>query len=81
MIACHQYDYIEMACLYKLPVKLKMKNGRKMEGIAYDTKINENREECIILKTGDKQQLVVLDKIKEMEAHTENPHFKLVKFD
>ena len=81
MIACHQHDYIEIACMHKFPVKLLLKNGMEIEGIANDTTINNNREECIILKTGDKEQIVVLDMIKEMDVQIENPHFTLVKFD
>jgi len=81
MIACHQHDYVEIACMHKFPVKLLLKNGMEIEGIANDTTINNNREECIILKTGDKEQIVVLDKIKEMDVQIENPHFTLVKFD
>ncbi|WP_246747355.1 Rho-binding antiterminator, partial [Vibrio cholerae] len=27
MVSCSQYDYIELACLFHLPVKLTMKSG------------------------------------------------------
>lgn len=81
MTTCQQYDYIEIACMYKFPIKLIFKNGAKTEGIAYDTKINNNREECLVLKTADMQKLIVMNKIKEIRVKIENPHFKLVKFD
>ncbi|HFU74774.1 MAG TPA: transcriptional antiterminator, partial [Arcobacter sp.] len=27
MISCHQYDYIEIACMYHYPVALTLKSG------------------------------------------------------
>ena len=55
-----------------------MHSGDFIEGIAKDTALNADRQECIKLTEADSDQLVVLDEIKSMEALLDNPHFKLV---
>ena len=78
MISCDNYDYIEIACTFKYPVMLILTSGDIITGIATDTVINEQRQECLKLKSDNSELLVVLDEIKMMEALLENPHFKLV---
>lgn len=80
MISCQQYDYIEIACMYRFPVRITLKNEEVIEATAYDTKKNDKNEECLLLKAGDKEQLVTLDEIAQMEAQIENPHFTSVTF-
>ena len=78
MISCDNYDYIEIACTFKYPVMLILTSGDIITGIATDTVINEQRQECLKLKSDNSELLVVLDEIKMMEALLENPQFKLV---
>jgi len=80
MISCHQHDYIEITCMYRFPVRLVLKTGEDLDGIACDTQLNENREECLKLKVGDAYHLVVLDNISRMEAKKANPHFDVIVF-
>lgn len=80
MISCQQYDYIEIACLYKLPVKVCLADGSEIEGIAQDTVRNEGKQECMSLKTSAGLQIVVLDQLNTMEATRPNPHFERVHF-
>ena len=81
MISCHQHDYIEIACLYQYPIRLTLRSGDKLEGIALDTQTNDQHEECIKVDTDGASQLIVLDTIAKMEALVENPNFQLVTFD
>lgn len=81
MIACQQYDYIEIACMYKFPLKLTLKSGLKLEGVACTTKINDKHEECLILKAENQDEAVVLNDLAIMEVQIENPHFKVIKFE
>lgn len=81
MISCNDYDYIEIVCLYRYPIKLFLRTGDMIEGIAIDTKRNENREECIELQVNGKTQLVILDIISKLEVTKDNPHFAKVSFD
>lgn len=80
MISCAQYDYIEIACLFHIPVRLLLKEGCVVEGVAMDTKRNDLGAECIALSVGSVQQLVVLDQVERMIAMVENPHFEEVRF-
>ena len=81
MISCAQHDYIEIACLYRVPVVLLLHTGEEITGIAVDTARNENREECLRLRVGEEEQWVILDQLRSMEALAPNPHFRKVVFD
>ncbi len=81
MISCGQYDYIEIACMYRFPIRLTLRSNDVMEGVALDTQVIENREECIKIESDGVERLVVLNDIAKMEVCVENPHFKVVSFD
>lgn len=78
---CHQYDYVEISCMYKFPIELTLRNGERLKGTAYDTHVNDNQKECLKLKTGDFEKIIVMDEIIKMEVLVENSHFQIVKFD
>ncbi|QUJ70421.1 Rho-binding antiterminator (plasmid) [Photobacterium sp. GJ3] len=80
MISCQQYDYIEIACLYTLPVRLTLNNGQQIEGHAKDTLRNSDRQECLSLQTSRGLQIVVLDELVRMEATQPNVHFDVIEF-
>lgn len=80
MISCEHHDYVEIVCTFNYPIKLTMKSGLIMKGIAQDTALNESRAECIKVKIEDEECLVVLDDIQVMEVSVDNPHFKSVSF-
>lgn len=80
MISCDDYDYIEIACTYKYPIRLTMRSGEVLECIALDTSLNESRVECIKVDVSGINRLVVLDNILELEVRVKNPHFDSVKF-
>jgi len=82
MIACDKHDYIEVACLYRLKVVLKLKTGDKIIGTAQDTVLNDKRDECIQLKKDNQvPEAIALSRISTMHAVTQNPHFDCVEFD
>ncbi|WP_298941735.1 Rho-binding antiterminator [uncultured Psychromonas sp.] len=80
MISCHQYDYIEIVCMYHYPVKLTLKSGQIIEGIALDTARNDAREECIKLDDKGVAVYIVLSDITLLSVDVENPHIKQVSF-
>ena len=80
MISCNQHDYIEIVCMYRYPIKLTLKSGGIIEGIAADTQRNEQGVECIQVEIGGAAQLVVLEEIKILEVAVENPHLQKVAF-
>lgn len=78
-MTCDEYDYIEIACLFKLDVELRYEDTL-FSGKASDTKRGENGEEGIELIVGDQSQWHPLASLKSMRALTTNPHFDLVEF-
>ncbi|RUO44132.1 transcriptional regulator [Aliidiomarina taiwanensis] len=80
MITCDQHDYVEIACLFQYPVRLHMRAGEAIEGIAVNTCLNEAREECIELNQHGHHRLVALDQVASLEVRVENPHFQQVSF-
>ncbi len=80
MISCNEYDYIEIVCLYRYPVRLTMKVGEFIKGVALDTSRTESKNECIKLNANETEILVELDGISKLEVLIENPHFSEVIF-
>ena len=80
MISCGEYDYIEIVCLYRYPIKLFLVSGDEKEGTAFDTQRNADREECIKIKSNNAECLIVLNDIARLEVLVENPHFTEVSF-
>ncbi|MDN3682249.1 Rho-binding antiterminator [Vibrio tapetis subsp. quintayensis] len=80
MISCEKYDYIEIACMHRYPIKLTMKAGSVLAGIALDTVRNESRQECLVISDDGGEVLVVLDDIAMLEVGIDNPHFESVSF-
>jgi len=80
MISCEHHDYIEIACLYNYRVSLTLDSGAQLAGVAVDAVRNHDKEECIKIRDGSAEHLVVLDSITTMEALIKNPHFKVISF-
>ncbi|GAA0836579.1 hypothetical protein GCM10009112_29980 [Marinomonas arenicola] len=80
MITCHEYDYVEIVCLFHYPIRLTMASGGWIEGVALDTARNENRAECIKIQTDNGVQLVVLAALVKLAITIDNPHFTEVSF-
>lgn len=80
MISCNEYDYIEIVCMHRYPIKILTVERETIEGFALDTQRNETREECIKIYSQGTEMLVVLTTILRLEVCIENPHFKTVEF-
>lgn len=81
MISCNQYDYVEIACMYRLPLVLAFKDGSTIECIAKDTLTNELKQECMTVVQGNHEEIVILEELKSMRVSIENPHFELIEFN
>lgn len=81
MISCNQHDYIEIVCMHHYPVKLTLKSGEIIEGVAVDTVRNDQREECIQLSTHSGEKNVILSLLKQLEVTIDNPHLQVVAFN
>jgi len=47
-IACHQYDYIEIACLNAYQLELELITGELVKGIAITTSIKDKQEFLVL---------------------------------
>lgn len=80
MISCEQHDYIELVCTYHYPIKLSLKSGVIVEGVAADICIDDKRIECIKLLNQGAEILVSLDSILELSVCVDNPYLKFISF-
>lgn len=82
MLSCNLHDYLEIACMFKIPIVLTFINGDQHQGIAVTTFISSEKTECLTLKTENSDELlsIPLDVLQSMQALVSNPHFDLVNF-
>lgn len=80
MITCDQSDYLEIACMYRIPIALSWADGRRVEGIPLDTGYNEQRQECLQMKLVSGEEWVMVEDAQSMTALVENNHFTQVQF-
>jgi Rho-binding antiterminator len=81
MISCNQHDYVELVCMYRYAVKVSLKSGATIQGVALDTQHNENKDECIKIQTDDTERLVILNEVKKIEVIEDNPHVRFIDFN
>ena len=81
MISCDQHDYIEIACMYRYPLRIRLKSKLIIDCTALDTQQNEHHEECIKVSITETEKLIILNDIDKIEVLIENPHFNIVKFN
>lgn len=82
-IACQLYDYIEIACMYKLEVSAFLKDGEMKSGKALNTVIDKRGDEpteCIQMRINGIEENIALNEIAQLHAITDNPHFSSVSF-
>lgn len=80
MITCQQHDYIEIACLYRYRIIVKLFNGDYITAQAIDTIYNQQKQHCIRLKNDEGFIDVVLNNISQITAIDKNRHFDVVDF-
>ncbi len=80
-IACAQYDYFEIACMHHYEVKLTLKNGETITGIAQNVHIVKSegaRKEIFTLAVKGETLDIELISIHKMQALRSNPHFETI---
>lgn len=78
-VDCNVFDYVEVACLYRYPVRLHLTDGGQLDGTAVDTRVG-NGAEFLVLDVGGGQEQVRLDRIAALETRIEGAKFSRVPF-
>ena len=81
MISCNQHDYIEIVCMFRYPLKITLKSGQLIEGVAVDVAVNEDHLECLKIDISGQLHSIIVDQISQLEVAVANPHFDKVCFD
>jgi len=80
MISCANHDFIEIACLYHLQLRVTLDDLSQTEGQAQTTKTSPDKKEYLVLSSTNHPLEVELEKIKSIRALTPNPHFQQIDF-
>lgn len=78
-VACHHHDSVELICLFRLDVSVRLKGGEVIEGKATDVQI-QDKEEFLLLEHRQQILKVELTTIKDITAVCNNPYFYYVDF-
>ena len=81
-IKCDIHDYVEIACLYKIEVKLTLLDGSQQIVTPIDTAIDKERAEVLQVRERPQSayKYIRLTDITKMSATSVNPHFSEVYF-
>lgn len=82
ILTCDLHDYLEIAYLFKIKVKLELQNGSFLEGIAVNTKVSKAKIEYLEFNdiNNHKTVFVPLGDLKLMTAIDKNHHFQQIDF-
>ena len=78
-IDCNAFDYVELACLYRYPVRLYLRDGSVLDGVAADTRTSSEDGEHLVLDADGGQRSIRLDTIAELEPRVLNARFGRVR--
>ena len=85
IIKCDIHDYVEIACLYGIQVKLTFKDGSHKIVTPLNTLIDKERFEVLEVQEQEQDQIdaqyLRLTTITRMSALSANPHFSDVDFE
>ena len=77
---CAEQDYVELACLFNMPVLIRLQDGSEIKGTAKNTNYNKQKQECIVLHSAEGDCSIALNLIVLMQTQYANPHFSEIKF-
>jgi Rho-binding antiterminator len=77
-VDCNVFDYVEIACMYRYPVRIFFRDGRQLDGTAVDTAVEAGRGEFLVLDIDGKSERVRLDTIATLETRVAGARFSRV---
>jgi len=79
-IDCSLYDYVEIACMYRYPVRVATSDGETVTGVAVDTVTGADKSEFLALDVDGCVRRLRLDTLEELEPMVGNARFGKVRF-
>ena len=82
LLKCDLHDYLEIACLYSIEIKLTLQNNVSLIGTPLTTGINKKVGEYLVLRSNNKENTssIPLVSLQTMQAMSANVHFDKIKF-
>ena len=75
---CSIRDHFEAVVVLHYQLKIKLRNAKRLTGVATNLRVNKNKNECLELLTSRGIQLIEIDQIASAEVMTENSRFKSI---
>lgn len=79
-LACHLHDYLEVACLFGYRVRLTLRDGSTVEGMAETTLTLPGSLEVLRLDVDGQPRELPLCELVSLRVLTEAARFELVHF-
>ncbi|MEQ1558973.1 MAG: Rho-binding antiterminator [Methyloglobulus sp.] len=77
-LSCDLHDYLEIACVYGYRIKLTLKDGKPVEGVAKNIITSEKREFLIV--ENEQTHKIELNHLSKMKVLNPNAKFSEVVF-
>ena len=74
-IQCSNHDYIEIACLHRYELNIKLTSGEWIRGVANTTRTNAAKEEYIVISQNSEERAIRLDFIRSIMPIDKNAAF------
>jgi Rho-binding antiterminator len=83
ILKCDLHDFVEIACLYKIKVMLRLQDGSHLTGVPITTSVGKDKIEYLSFSVTGKKSvaLISLLDIKSMQARETNRYFDIITFD
>lgn len=79
-ISCDLHDYLEIACIYHYELKVTLRNGTSLVGIARTTLTLPSKEEVLQLDTHSEVTDVFMHELAQVDVLTARAKFQTLSF-
>lgn len=80
-ISCHLYDHLELACVKRYQLELRLRDASLCRGIAVDLLIQSREEQLRLQLTDASKRLIALIDIVDVRVLDEAPRFSYLNFE
>lgn len=80
-ISCHLYDHLELACVKRYQLELRLRDASHCRGIAVDLFIQSREEQLRLKPTAASERVIALTDIVEVRVLDKAPRFSYLNFE